>query len=355
MRLSDKHIKELRENLDKGFLMTSRHPTLPLTVFKYSKGYEVSIFKMENTTGRTPDNWSELMKMCRGLVLDDDYNIISKPFNKFFNIEDYKYDYPKDAPFVVFEKIDGSCLEVFLYKGEIITCTLGSFVSDMADYAQFLLAHKYNDYIGQFKEGFTYIFEIIYPGNRVVLNYEGREELIFLAQFNLETCKEVYNATLEGFPYAKKFEFNSIDEILETKKRKEFNNEEGYVVLFPELDFRLKIKFEEYFKIHRIVSGLTEWKVWEGLKNNTLQELLIDNLPDEFIAEFELIKNNLIEKYNEIHAVSKNIFVQLDNLKTRKDFAIEVMGNYKFYFPILFKMFDGREYSNEIWQKIEPK
>ncbi|NBU99435.1 MAG: hypothetical protein EBS19_14710 [Spirochaetia bacterium] len=68
-------LEKLNEYHEKGLVYKQIHPTLPLTIWNYSEKVQY-----ENL-------WDEITLMCRGLVTDNDGNIIARPFKKFFNID----------------------------------------------------------------------------------------------------------------------------------------------------------------------------------------------------------------------------------------------------------------------------
>ena len=82
-----------------GWLLSQNHPTLPLIIWNYSQ------------TTQYENYWDEITLSCRGLVTDDKGNIVAKPFDKFFNIEEGKFE-PTEK-FEVWEKMDGSLGIVF--------------------------------------------------------------------------------------------------------------------------------------------------------------------------------------------------------------------------------------------------
>jgi RNA ligase len=138
-------LEKLNKYYEDGLLYKQVHPTLPLTIWNYSEKVQY-----ENL-------WDETLLMCRGLVTNNEGNIVAKPFDKFFNIEEGKYE-PTEK-FEVWEKMDGSLLIVFWYEGKWIVATRGSFTSDQAIKGIELLK-KYNTDI-MFRH-LTYCFEIIY-------------------------------------------------------------------------------------------------------------------------------------------------------------------------------------------------
>jgi RNA ligase len=71
--------------------------------------------------------------------------------------------------------MDGSLGILYKVDGKPYLATRGSFVSDQAVAGTAMLHERYGDY--EFEDGFTYLFEIIYPENRIVIDYKGMSDL----------------------------------------------------------------------------------------------------------------------------------------------------------------------------------
>ena len=115
----------LSKYIDEGLVIKQVHPTLPLSIYNYSRECQYG------------GKWDDITLNCRGLVLDDGGNVIAKPFPKFFNYEEHIAEESKLPPipnenFEVYEKMDGSLGIVFNYDGEWYMATRGSFQSDQA-------------------------------------------------------------------------------------------------------------------------------------------------------------------------------------------------------------------------------
>src|SRR5579884_1090887 len=130
-------INELRKLHEEGYLYKQIHPTLDLTIWNYSDKTQFESY------------WNEYTLMCRGLVTDSVGNIILRCMPKFFNLSENKTIIPKE-PFEIWEKLDGSLLQVGLYQGQRIITSRGSFTSDHARLAAMLIG----DFMPQ--EGLTY-------------------------------------------------------------------------------------------------------------------------------------------------------------------------------------------------------
>lgn len=64
--------------------------------------------------------------------------------------------------------------------------TRGSFTSDQAVYATALWKQRYRDVFTP-QPGMTYLFEIIYPANRIVVDYKGASDLFLLGAIEIES------------------------------------------------------------------------------------------------------------------------------------------------------------------------
>jgi RNA ligase len=119
---------------------------------------------------------------ARGLVVDDDGNVIARPWAKFFNVHehgrgrDFAPPLP-DEPFEIYEKVDASLVVIFWYGGAWQVTTRRSFDSTQAEWVRQRLDKA--DTSG-LVPGLTYIAEAVYPQNRVVVDYGQREDLVLL-------------------------------------------------------------------------------------------------------------------------------------------------------------------------------
>jgi len=95
----------LNKYISEGLVVKNDHPTLPISIYNYSR------------TCQYENKWDEITKMCRGLILDQEGNVIAKGFNKFFNMEEHQPEEIPNETFEVFEKLDGSLGILFWYQG----------------------------------------------------------------------------------------------------------------------------------------------------------------------------------------------------------------------------------------------
>lgn len=328
----------LQEMIDKGYVSVQKHPVVDAFIYNYTNQTQYEWF------------WNEITKKCRGLILDSDWNIIANPFEKFFNLEelDAKEQPIPNEPFEVYEKVDGSLGILYWIKDKPFISTRGSFTSEQSVEANIMLNDKYNHTFEKLDKSKTYLFEIIYPSNRIVIDYGGLRELKLLAIRDTKTGKEFPLEDI-GFPMVKKF-----DGIKDFRKLKELeeDNKEGFVIKF-ESGFRMKVKFEEYKRLHRIFTNVSNKSIWEILRTGGDFKELVDRVPDEFFNWLDNTKNELLKQYNEIELVSKQEYKSPDEFETMKDFAEYTKK--QMYPTVLFKMKDNKDYSEFIWKTIRPE
>ena len=336
-------LEKLNKYYEDGLLYKQVHPTLPLTIWNYTEKVQY-----ENL-------WDEVTLMCRGLVTDNTGDIVATPFQKFFNIEEGKFE-PTEK-FEVYEKMDGSLGIVFWYRGQWVVATRGSFTSDQANKAREILK-KYNTDI-MFRH-LTFCFEIIYPENRIVLDYGDDEKLVLLGTFDKngkETDSEIWSQW--GFDVVKKYDgINDYKELKQMVK----NDQEGFVVKFSNGD-RVKVKGVEYLRLHKIMTNVTTTGIWEYLRNGEDVMELLKDVPDEFYKKIETYIKDLRYSYFQISEDSGKRFDYMmygkyndkEPITDRKEFAEWVFTQPKHMSGILFRMFDKKDYSEIIWNLIRPE
>lgn len=336
-------LETLNKYYEDGLLHKQVHPTLPLTIWNYSEKCQYEGL------------WDKTLLMCRGLVTNNEGNIVARGFPKFFNIEEGKFT-PTEK-FEVFEKMDGSLLLVFWYEGQWVVATRGSFTSDQSIKSRELLK-KYNTDI-MFRH-LTFCFETIYKNNRIVCDYGDYEGLVLLGTF--DTTGKEYDIEMWsqwGFDVVKKY-----DGIEDYKELKEMvkNDQEGFVVKFSNGD-RIKVKGVEYLRLHKIMTNVTTTGVWEYLRNGEDVMEILKEVPDEFYNKIKSYVRDLKYGYFQISEDAGKKFDGMmygkyndkEPIEDRKVFAEWVFTQPKHMSGILFRMFDKKDYSEIIWNLIRPE
>ena len=228
--------------MNEGLVYIKKHPQYPLFLLNY--------------TPRTQyrQKWCKELMHARGLVVGEDGKILARPLPKFFNhYEINDLEKLQDEEYEVYEKFDGSLVIMFHYENHPIFCTRGSFISEQAAKAQEIFRAKYN-HISVNKEC-TYCFEVIYPENKIVVNYEDVEDLFLISITHTSTGKEI-NIHATGFKTVNKVDKTSIHAFLSGFEEA---NMEGYVVKYTKglsNQLRVKYKFNTYVEKHTMLDTI---------------------------------------------------------------------------------------------------
>jgi T4 RnlA family RNA ligase len=325
--------EKLLEMIDLGFVIKNKHPTEELYIYNYSQKTQFERV------------WNEITLACRGLILDDDYTIVARPFAKFFNLGEYENQEIPNLKFDVFEKMDGSLGILYFHNNKPFMASRGSFNSDQSIKANELLNSKYANCLANLDPSKTYLFEIIYPENRIVLDYGNEELLVLLAIIDTQTGDEFPLKDL-GFPVVKKYDgINDINQL----KALELLDKEGFVIQYSN-NYRLKIKFSEYLRLHRIITQVSSINIWEYLKTEQPLDEVLEKVPDEFYDWVKNTKNKLISEFETIENQCTKDFKILDTVKETALYYLTCQ-----YPTILFSMMNNRNYKPEIWKRIRPE
>lgn len=257
--------------------------------------------------------WNYVTSQCRGIIFEKETGkCIARPFRKFFNIntkDETKVENLPKATYSCFDKVDGSLGIVFNYQGKWQVATRGSFTSDQAERANNIIK-KYN--FSNIPTNITLLCEIIYPENRfssgarLVTDYGSQEDLILLAandrdvdeEFSFDYVSIVAKNT--GMPLVVKYD-HTIEQMIALQKTLPAERE-GFVVVYDTWPnkFRVKIKGDEYMKIHRALNSITPLFYWDNMLNGIVDKAIIEVIPEEYKEEALKLADTLQQKWDTI-------------------------------------------------------
>lgn len=313
--------------------------------------------------------WNDATELCRGIITDADDNIIARPFRKFYNYEEIEQKgvIPTGLPYKIYEKRDGSMGTLYWSPdGVPFIATRGSFESDQALFATELLrkilkwgkpediSKVLSNFVTAgnsskkiFKVRYTLVFEIIYPEDRHVVDYGGEESITLLAIIDNETGDEVDPELLSNiFGVVKCYESTDWKHI---RDMYDGDNAEGFVVKFSN-NFRMKLKYEQWFRKNALMAGLSRRKVLDFIVNDDLKGLF--GIVNQLNEENKIYYTNILKELRKMYAdMECDAFSEYREFDTDKDAA--------FYFnackhrAILFAIRHGKDYSRIIWKRIK--
>lgn len=357
---------ELANAIASGHVRRQFHPLLPLAILNYT---ERCMFEKA---------WTPVTLACRGLIYNTDTReVVARPFEKFFNYgQEEAGALDLGARVEVTDKMDGSL--GILYptgNGGWAIATRGSFASEQANHATRIYRERYQ---GKWTPdpGVTYLFEIIYPGNRIVCDYGDEDDLHLLGSVEIDTgLTHGPDWTWDWHgPRTEVFEVKSLADALEMEPRQ---GAEGLVVRYIDTDKRVKIKQDDYVALHRILTGTNARSVWEFMAVNACQHLigqtkhwgtqlhmdperavnllaagpdwldqLTEKVPDEFYAWLKTTIEDIAAGVGELGVELRNtveVYAALD----RKAFALAIKDNP--HKGAMFLLRDGRDITTYLW------
>ena len=313
---------------------------------------------------------NSVVKACRGTivqVLDDGtVNSLCLPYYKFFNYADVNGDTINWNTAKVRNKADGQLIKMFKYEGQNYWCTNGSpNVETPLDYTDEKI-HNYKellfeairkdlkqptvaawsddngnfyckdiDWVNKVPDGWTLMFELTSPYNRIIVEYKEIKLWFHGArdENGIEHDPEEI-AERFGIPYEipKQFDFKNFDQAFEAIKNWKGLENEGLVVC--DADFhRVKVKCDDYLKVKFIRDVSTP----KGIFWIVISEEYDDLASHPEIQELaEKQKDELLEVMNKFRKLHKEITDARSRFEDQKSYALWVNKEHqslsRFYF-----------------------
>lgn len=275
-------------------------------------------------------NWFE--RNARGLLFDAITGCLAaRPFEKFFNYGEGGR-FPAGRPVSICQKIDGSLGILYQHlPGDWRITTKGSLYSEQGAWATEWF--RRNCRPRAIPRATTLLFEIVYPENRIVVNYGDYEGLYLIGARDIATGEYMEReqlsrlATLLGdsvrFPL---LHSASIQQVLAEMSQLPAN-EEGFVAEFENGE-RFKFKGAAYLAAHRMLSGLTFGRVLEMHQQGDLPALrailpeelweTVDDWVEQIEGKIAATTARVTAEYNEaMAAINGNLSAR----EQRKAFA----------------------------------
>jgi hypothetical protein len=325
----------LNEAVRQKYISVQKHPDADLYVYNYAPRAQYDRY------------WTPETMQCRGLIVNGSGEIVARPFPKFFNLgEDVDaVTINAEQEFDVYEKYDGSLGILYPHPdGKPALATRGSFTSTQAVRGTKMLRELFP--FATYDPLVTLLYEIIYPENRIVVDYGEDEKLVLLAAIDVRTGKDL--PLPDGDPRYLAERHSAITSLEQLPDRP---NREGYVIRFSD-GTRIKVKHGEYVRLHRLITGVNKRHIWEIMRDGKSLDDLLDKVPDEFYKWVKTTAGDLHKRFTDIDLMCQDAYGDRPDSDDRKELA--AYFNTQKHPAILFKMLDGKPYADLIWKLIKP-
>ena len=299
-----------------------------------------------------------IRRECRGIIFDTEGLIMSRPFHKFFNVnereETQTHLIDMTQPHVIMEKMDGSMIRPVRLNGMVRLATKMG-ITDIAEEAEKLLTEEQYNWLDQVMLSFvTPIFEYIAPTNKIVIEY-AEPKLVLLAMRNNISGNYYmpHKAPFEVVPM-----YGSVDGGLAEyiARAREMQGREGDIIRFAN-GHMVKIKNDWYVRIHKTKDLI---RFDRNIADIIVNEQLDDTLP--LLDAADLATVQAYEK--RFDAALENVLGRLEGLVTlaralhggnKKEVAINFVPNLinKEDASFIFSALDGKELRPLVIKKIK--
>lgn len=353
--------------LDTRLVSAQHHDKFPLDIYTYGRAC-------------VHDNkWDTVTQKCRGIVVNRETgDIVARPFEKFFNFGDTVYggDMARVEEMgqpTVWEKVDGFLCTGYQWGGKWYCASKGSFHSPHAKWASAKIQALD---MSSLAAGVTPVFEGVCKSLRIVVDYKDIDGLILTAVIDNETGQETTPLSLKIFArqmrvgVAQQYHM-TMQEAHALSYDETVKNEEGFVLTWyrdGQTPFRLKVKYADYIRIHRMVTGFSPKRILEVIQNGwttEMDDLLNSSTPwfNSFVTkwkrviegEYERIETKSISIFGIVKSVVHSQYLSTGVSPTRKDFALLYTNveTHKELAGVLFAMLDGKDYKQVIWKMVK--
>lgn len=330
-------------------------------VYCVDSGDGLSLFNYKPVLQYGQAEWNDVNRRCRGLIFDSRTGErVAVPFPKFFNVGEKPETDVKRLRSLgrprVFEKLDGSLGILYRHPdtGKLRIATRGSFTSPQSAWANRWLDQEAPHGFGLLDvERYTYLFEILCPESRVVVDYSDRYGLAMIGKIDKATgawMDWTMDAIASGFDYAT-FSAMGLDDVLGILGDLD-HTAEGYVLVYPD-GTMAKAKGAKYLRLHRVVSGLSPRRVFELLRDGSTLAEAYSEIPDEFYEDAKAWERELL---GSAERIVREFGLRTEGFEfaDRKGAAIWAKHWLEPHeLPMFFANLDGKDIGPLVWKAVE--
>lgn len=329
--------KELEALITAKLVSKRKHPDFPLWIYNYTAAAQFLPIQA----------WTPALCDARGLILDEHAEIIARPFTKFWNYEQVLDQVPSEEPFTVWEKLDGSLGIVCRYAGERIVATRGSFESEQAHWLKSYLTRSHPNF---YPDGVTWLVEIVFPANRIVVDYGNTQDAFLLAILD-DDGNDRWDLFDSSTRFRKARRFDGVRDFSVINNDPAYQGQEGFVVQWQS-GLRAKIKSDEYRRLHRLITQCSTRTIWELLRTGQDTSELLDRVPADFKDWAKAQLQTMKTAHSDLVTASKKLMDLAPRCESRKDFAAWAIR--QDHPNLMFSLLDGKDITDAAWKLVEP-
>jgi len=272
---------------------------------------------------------------CRMLILDKAFNVVSRSFDRFFNLNETQFSKVPELTdeYSIFEKRDGSLISIYFYNGKWNTATKSTAYGEMlvsnninkTFHELILIALELteeefqNNCNSNLDKNECYIFELTSPMNTVVKEYNDYQ-MAFLCQRNKHTGKYAKSdniGLIGSISYPIEYVFKNLESCIDACSRLVQLNE-GFVIYKNGIP---------HAKLKSILYLTTVYFNDTGYKKEKIYEVILINEQDEFLTYFPEYEKEILEcksKYDNFIDHLDSDYLLVADIENQKEFALAI-------------------------------
>lgn len=318
---SGKTPEDLESELD---VKANWHPTLPIFKLNY---------------GLASPKLNDVVRDCRSLTLDKNFDLISRAFPRFFNLHEVPEinDQFRWSDFSTYAKEDGWLCVVFYYNNQWIISSRSSFGDNIINNTDLQFKDVFFRGVDQSRlnlldKKISYVFEVCSKYTKIVRQYNGVQCFLLAAYRGEEELSNSYCdnvARILDVPRPFEFTFKSAHEVYKFIQTQEKHDKtfEG-VVLKDSNNLRIKVKSSTYVALHRLRG--------EGdnlISPKYIVPLVLNGEMDEVLTYWSEYTEDFHKVKEEIDLHEKKIcdlWDRVQHIEDQKEFALSILDKTPF-------------------------
>ena len=299
-----------------------------------------------------------IVRECRGIILDKENNwaVVSRPYDKFFNYGEGHAANIDWSTSKVYKKEDGSLMTLYYYNNEWLVQSSGDpdaggeILNNTKTFNE-LFWEVWDELGYRFplieERHYCFMFELMTPLNKVVVQH-NQNRLVFHGARNLETQLEVPIHMFKeacNWELCKTFSLNTIDQIINSSKKLNPINQEGYIIVDSYYN-RVKVKSPAYVALHHTKDSMSPKHLLEIIQIGEGEEIL------SYLPEFTDLYNSLKMEYDNLCSQILDSYNNLV-LPYQSDYrTIGLNTKHLFYQGCLFNMLRNNKTVKQVLKKM---
>lgn len=281
----------------------------------------------------------QIVLECRGIVVDsaDNWKVVARPFDKFFNIGESRAAEIDWETATVFEKLDGSLMIMYFYDGAWQVASSGvpdasGPVNSPSPFQNFreLFWTAYDSLYPKLSselQDWTFMFELMTPWNRIVVPHKGYK-LSLIGVRNRVTGQEVHlqdlhsvlgdNTTCFKRFAVKSLPFRTYDEMVAAVPDMDPLKEEGFVICDANFN-RVKLKTPAYVAMAHMKDSFNLKSAVEIVRQGETSEF------GAYFPAYKEVLDKIKEKYDRLVEELERTYEEIKGIENQKEFALQAV------------------------------